>query len=173
MNRLRPGEVKIVCYDDEWPKTFDRRRTELIHELRLDLGSVHHFGSTAVKGCAAKPIIDIAIEVPKLNDGARLLKQLYDLGYGSHRTHILTDRICAPGTDEKIDTNLYVVERSSPVFLNWIRFRDALRGNPQLAVAYVCLKRALARVLPKNRLAYTEAKTEFIERTLNELENDS
>jgi GrpB-like predicted nucleotidyltransferase (UPF0157 family) len=45
-----------------------------------------------------------------------------------------------------------------------IRFRDYLIGNPSMAEAYTELKKQLAQQFPNDRDAYTEAKTEFIEK---------
>jgi GrpB-like predicted nucleotidyltransferase (UPF0157 family) len=43
-----------------------------------------------------------------------------------------------------------------------LRFRDALRDDPQLATAYVALKRSLAERMADDREGYTAAKTAFI-----------
>ena len=43
-----------------------------------------------------------------------------------------------------------------------VRFRDSLRGDPQLAAQYAALKRALAARFREDREGYTEAKSTFI-----------
>ena len=45
-----------------------------------------------------------------------------------------------------------------------LRFRDALRDDPQLASDYAALKRELADRMPDDREAYTAAKTAFVRR---------
>ncbi len=60
-------EIAIVPYDVRWPDLF---RIEAAH-LRACLpagliGRIEHFGSTAVPGLVAKPIIDMLVEVRSL-----------------------------------------------------------------------------------------------------------
>jgi GrpB-like predicted nucleotidyltransferase (UPF0157 family) len=43
-----------------------------------------------------------------------------------------------------------------------LRFRDSLRGNPELAGAYATLKRALAARFGEDREGYTEGKSTFV-----------
>src|SRR6202022_1945358 len=45
-----------------------------------------------------------------------------------------------------------------------LRFRDSLRGDPDLAAEYAALKRALAARFRADREGYTEAKSKFINR---------
>jgi GrpB-like predicted nucleotidyltransferase (UPF0157 family) len=45
-------------------------------------------------------------------------------------------------------------------------FRERLRGDPDTAEAYVTLKRDLAARFADDREAYTDAKSDFIERAL-------
>jgi GrpB-like predicted nucleotidyltransferase (UPF0157 family) len=46
-----------------------------------------------------------------------------------------------------------------------LRFRDALRENPQLASEYAALKYDLAERMADDREGYTAAKTAFVRRT--------
>lgn len=52
----RDAAVVIVDYDPGWPDSFQTERARI--EPLLDI-EVHHIGSTAVPGLAAKPIIDM------------------------------------------------------------------------------------------------------------------
>ena len=54
-------------YDTAWPDEFLREKAHLLSCLPPDLITrIEHFGSTAVPGLAAKPIIDILVEVTDL-----------------------------------------------------------------------------------------------------------
>src|SRR6266511_2561876 len=60
-------EISIVPYDSEWPALFRNEAMHLRSTLpRLLVGRIEHFGSTAVPGLAAKPIIDVLVEVTDL-----------------------------------------------------------------------------------------------------------
>ena len=61
-------EVEIVNYDPRWPLLFDEEATRLraVLDPSLIVG-LEHFGSTAIPGLSAKPIIDILIAVHSLD----------------------------------------------------------------------------------------------------------
>jgi GrpB-like predicted nucleotidyltransferase (UPF0157 family) len=57
--------VEIVEYDPAWPAAFEAERTRLAPLLAG--AEIHHFGSTAVPGLAAKPVIDMIARVGDLD----------------------------------------------------------------------------------------------------------
>jgi GrpB-like predicted nucleotidyltransferase (UPF0157 family) len=62
-------DVAIVPYDPGWPKMFEDKAAFLRRKLPHDLiKRIEHFGSTAVAGLSAKPIIDILVEVTSLEE---------------------------------------------------------------------------------------------------------
>ena len=58
-------EMIIVPYDPTWKEQFEELRCRLHELLEGAEGSILHFGSTAVEGMWAKPIIDIMIAEAK------------------------------------------------------------------------------------------------------------
>ena len=67
--RVAKEEVAIVPYDTRWPEMFRKERLHLQSCLPADLVvRVEHFGSTAVPGLPAKPIVDILVEVTSLDE---------------------------------------------------------------------------------------------------------
>ena len=60
-------EVEIVSYDPRWPLLFNEeaKRLRALLDPSLIVG-IEHFGSTAISGLSAKPIIDILIAVRSL-----------------------------------------------------------------------------------------------------------
>jgi GrpB-like predicted nucleotidyltransferase (UPF0157 family) len=70
-----------------WPRLFDRERVRLEDALTPWLeGGVHHVGSTAVEGLAAKPIIDMIAGVRDLDEARDAFEPLSKLGY-AYRIH--------------------------------------------------------------------------------------
>ena len=56
--------VRVVPYEDSWPARFDAEKALLEAAIgRWVSGGIHHVGSTAVPGLAAKPVIDILVGV--------------------------------------------------------------------------------------------------------------
>ncbi len=72
IRRAVQEDVAIVPYNSEWPKLFLEEKDHLLTCLPRELiGRIEHFGSTAVPGLAAKPIIDMLVEVKSLEEARR------------------------------------------------------------------------------------------------------
>ena len=172
IKRVLAEEVAIVPYSPAWPQMFAEEKRHLLDCLPGELiGRIEHFGSTAVPQLAAKPIIDMLVEVRSLEETRqRIVPILEAQGYDYfwRPTH---------GDDGppfyawfiKRDSNgnrthhLHMVESD---FEHWDRllFRDYLIDHPAIAKEYEVLKLRLSGDHRNNRVAYTEAKTEFITR---------
>ena len=63
-------------------------------------------------------------------------------------------------------THVHVCALGSEWERRHLLFRDYLRAHPERAASYGDLKRALAVLYPRDRVAYTEAKGPFIDETL-------
>ena len=77
VERALHERVEIVPYDPAWPGLFAEEVARLRAALPADLiGRIEHFGSTAVPGLAAKPIIDMLVEVCAMEDVAQRIAPL-------------------------------------------------------------------------------------------------
>jgi GrpB-like predicted nucleotidyltransferase (UPF0157 family) len=158
-----PEPVRIVPYDPLWPERFQHERGLL--ELALgDLasGGIHHVGSTAVPGLAAKPVIDILVGVRDLRCSRDAFEALAGLQYvyAPYRSQEM-HWFCKPNPSKRTH-HLHLVPTGSPRFQAELEFRDRLRSQPQLAERYRQLKQVLAAEYELDREAYTDAKGEFI-----------
>jgi GrpB-like predicted nucleotidyltransferase (UPF0157 family) len=173
IQRVSREDVAIVPYDPRWPELFRQERDHLRACLPADLlGRIEHFGSTAVPGLAAKPVVDLLVEVTDLQAArTRIASVLEARGYDYfwRPTHgddgppfyawfIKRD----PATGVRTH-HVHVVE---PHFEHWDRllFRDYLIEHPPVAREYEALKLRLASAHPNDRAAYTTGKTAFIVR---------
>jgi GrpB-like predicted nucleotidyltransferase (UPF0157 family) len=75
-------EVIIIEYDPLWPVLFEQEATRLRQILAQKLIIyIEHFGSTAVPGLAAKPVIDLLVGVHSLTLAKQVaVSQLEALG---------------------------------------------------------------------------------------------
>ena len=73
--------VVIADPDPDWPLAFEREAERLRPRLGPDLVTLHHIGSTAVPGLAAKPIIDMLGVVNALNLIDESEAAMRELGY--------------------------------------------------------------------------------------------
>ena len=171
IKRVVQERVDIVPYNPEWPHMFEREKSHLLACLPPELiGRIEHFGSTSIPGLAAKPIIDILVEVTSLEETKeRIAPVLEAQGYDYFWRPTWGDDtppFYAWFIKRDLKGNrthhLHMVERD---FEHWDRllFRDYLIEHPDLAREYQDLKIHLAKMYPNDRVAYTQGKTEFIE----------
>lgn len=158
-------EVKLHEYDLRWPAAFAAERERLLALLPGVFLDVQHIGSTAVPGLAAKPIIDILAGVKSMAVAVSLATPLCQSGYttSAEFNKSLTDRQWFMRWANGHRTHhLHVVVHDGEAWHVRLRFRDALRCDPDLASRYARLKAELAEMHPADRAAYTGAKTEFV-----------
>lgn len=155
--------VEIVAYDPAWPAAYEAERERLTPLLPAGV-ELHHFGSTAVPGLAAKPVIDMIALVDDLDAPIAALVQRGGYQYPPAFNATLTHRrfFCYPTAAHRTH-HLHLVDERGELERR-LRFRDRLRADPALAGEYVALKRTLAERYRQDREAYTEAKSEFIKR---------
>jgi GrpB-like predicted nucleotidyltransferase (UPF0157 family) len=157
---VRDGRVELVEYDPAWPALYETERERLAP--LLGALEVHHIGSTAVPGLAAKPIIDMVALVGDLDAPIAALIDSGGYQYARAFNATLTHRrfLCYPTASHRTH-HLHLVDDRTELE-GRLRFRDRLRADPALADEYVALKRVLAARYREDREAYTEAKVPFI-----------
>jgi GrpB-like predicted nucleotidyltransferase (UPF0157 family) len=115
-----------------------------------------------VSSLRAKPIIDLQIGVADIADGLRFIEPMAGLGYDyAGDQGIPEHHIFGKG---KARTHLaHVVVYGGEQCVRSLRFRDRLRGEPEVRAAYQALKARLA-ASTATRGEYTAGKTAFVER---------
>jgi GrpB-like predicted nucleotidyltransferase (UPF0157 family) len=172
IRRAVQEDVAIVPYDPRWPELFRREKEHLLSYLPAELiRRVEHFGSTAVPGLAAKPVVDLLVEVADLRaTRTRIAPLLESQGYDYfwRPTHgddgppfyawfIKRD----PGSGARTH-HIHMVKPDFVEHWDRLLFRDYLIENPRVAREYEDLKLRLASAHPNDRVAYTKGKTEFV-----------
>src|SRR5829696_72460 len=77
-----PVRIELRDYDPSWPQLYAREAARIRSALGERMVRLEHAGSTSVPGLAAKPIIDIVLEVPDAAEEAAYLPALQAAGYG-------------------------------------------------------------------------------------------
>lgn len=159
------GPIALAPYDPAWPALFEREAARIRRALGSRALSVEHVGSTAVPGLAAKPRIDVVLEVRDSSDEASYVGPLEAAGY------VL--RIREPGWHEhrvfkgpETDVNLHVFSSGCPEIDRLLRFRDHLRACGTDRLLYERTKRSLAQRRWRYTQHYADAKTEVVEEIL-------
>ena len=162
--------LEILDYNPAWAAMFATEHALLAEALGPAALAIEHVGSTAVPGLAAKPIIDIAVELYDLEYLPGVVPAVEALGYLYRGDGLHAGRhfFRKPKESEAFDGrthNLHVYEPGHADFFEVVAFRDYLRTNPERAGEYAALKRRLAAEGMQG-MDYTDAKTTFIHRCL-------
>jgi GrpB-like predicted nucleotidyltransferase (UPF0157 family) len=161
--------ISVVPYDPAWPRRFEDERLALEAVLAPWLeGGIHHIGSTAIPGLAAKPIIDMMAGVHNLDDARAAFVPLSALAYvhTPHRPNIAHHFSKPSGRLSEVTHGLHLTEPGSDLWRERLAFRDALRMDPALVAEYEALKLRLANEHRNDAVAYTTGKQEFVGRVL-------
>src|SRR5215467_3423032 len=78
---LKHGINLLADYDPAWPVAFEEERARIQSALGDVACGIEHYGSTAVEGLIAKPIIDILVGIAPLENWIKCKSQLEKLGY--------------------------------------------------------------------------------------------
>lgn len=161
----RDDPIELAEYDPIWPARYAEMRDRLANALGASALRIEHVGSTAVPGLAAKPIVDIQVSVADVEDEAAYRSAIESCGFGLRyrKSHW---RYFRPGVERL--WQIHVCSASSEWERVHLLFRGYLRSHPRSAAAYAGLKWRLAEEHRGDRIAYTDAKTPFIEATLHE-----
>lgn len=164
-------QVELHDHDPAWPARFAQERDRLCGLFPGVFIEIQHIGSTAVRGLAAKPIIDLLAGVDSMRTAESIAEAICRSGYTTsiEFNASLTDRKWfMRWADGHRTHHLHVVVHGSAAWHERIRFRDALCARPDLAARYVLLKAQLADAHAGDREAYTEAKAQFIRAALQD-----
>jgi len=158
---LENGQVVLVPSTNSWSEAFEREASNLKLVMKDRLLGIEHVGSTAIPGIRAKPILDIMVGVANPTDRPDLAPDLTELNYEIRpNAGLPAEHVFAKGTPRT--HLLHVVEYDGEVWQQKLAFRDALRADDQLALAYEKLKVELSLRFAADRAAYTDGKTEFV-----------
>ena len=168
----RPSKwIRIVPYDPAWPAMFQAEADQVRRVFEGVRCSIEHVGSTAVQGLAAKPIIDIIAGFDALHDVETRLRNMEAIGYQyvpEYEAELPRRRYFRKPVGRPSRYHLHAVEMHSRFWVSHLLFRDFLRQRPDWAREYYHLKVSLAEEFRTNGPAYTEGKSDFVERALEE-----
>jgi GrpB-like predicted nucleotidyltransferase (UPF0157 family) len=163
--------IRIVPYNPEWAMLFEQEKALITEILSANAAlNIEHIGSTSVGGLAAKPTIDMMVEIPELNNELKqvITQKLETIGYGNMQNAEQERKMTfGKGYGLNLDStqtyHLHIREQGDTP-QDEIYFRDYLRRNSDVRNEYERLKYALAEKYRLNREDYTQAKTGFVKR---------
>ena len=165
----RPERVHLVPPDPPGADSFAREAERLGALLGARLIEVRHFGSTAVPGLMAKPIVDMIASLASFPEVEGVIRVLVDDGwiYLPDAVAQSPDRQWLLRHDGRVRTHhLHLVAQGSRAWKERVEFCEMLKADSALRAEYEGLKRSLAARLGDRREAYTAAKENFIMRAV-------
>lgn len=132
---------------------------------------INHIGSTAINNIQAKPIIDILVEISPEANWQGVKAELETAGYicmSSTGNRMGFNKGYTPDgyTDKVFHVHIHAIGDNDEII-----FRDYLNSHPEVAREYEALKLSLLPQFKNDRDGYTDAKTDFIKRVLNNAKN--
>lgn len=163
LGKLYP--IIIENYNPKWVELYEKEKGKLLQLLGDKILSIHHIGSTAIKGIKAKPTIDILVEI---NDDVEEIKNILSKnGYifmTEQKQHIMFVKGYLPtGFDSEV-YHIHMGSKDLKWLFNRIHFKNYLNEFPMYKAEYENLKLKLMKKYKNNRDGYTNAKTDFVER---------
>ena len=149
-----------------WAQLYQQEERRILAALGLLVIDIQHYGSTAIPGIKAKPILDIMVGLKRFEDGPQCIALLESLGYDyAPQAGIPGDYTFGKG--ERRTHLVHVVEYGGENWAQSLRFRDVLKSDPALAREYEELKIRLGQQYGHSRAEYTDGKTAFIQKVLS------
>jgi GrpB-like predicted nucleotidyltransferase (UPF0157 family) len=158
--------VELAEYDPAWAERFEVEAGLIAAAFDGTARQIEHVGSTSVPGLAGKPTLDISVGVDTLDLTPGVVEDLRSAGFTLRPDEDRPwERRFVKGDRFPRDVIVHVVEWHGRKWREFIRFREALRTDPDLAAEYEELKRTL---LARGRWYRGVDKQELIERVLAE-----
>ena len=155
-------KIVVVPHENHWSEKFQMEAKRLKSAMPETV-KIYHIGSTSVPGLAAKPIIDMIMEVENIESVDGWNERFIEVGYSViGENGISRRRYFIHGTEEKRSYHLHVFEKGNPEIVRHLAFRDYMMAHCEEAEAYATLKKELAEKYTYDGALYTEGKNEFV-----------
>ncbi|MEN5230270.1 GrpB family protein [Brevundimonas naejangsanensis] len=161
-----PFRVELELHDPAWPEQAERETARLYQAFGPALKTVHHIGSTAIPGIAAKPVLDlmpVAGDLSNLDDRRAAIEALGyewwgEYGLPGRRYLTLSD----PATGRRL-VQVHAYAEGSREITRHLAFRDYLRANPAIAADYDAEKARCRAAHPDDSHAYGDCKSNWVQ----------
>ena len=160
-------DIVVVDHDPAWAVSFAQLRDRMWVAIEPHAVRVDHIGSTAVRGLAAKPIIDMDIVVTDESKVRPVIQALRPLGYQWRGDLGVEGRQALRYlADDLPEHHLYVVVDGNRAHQDHVLLRDLLREDAEARERYGSLKRQNVELAAGDMDRYIALKDELVRELL-------
>ena len=159
----RKHPIEVVAYDASWPRQFADEATRIKDIFNTNFVVIHHIGSTSIPNMAAKPTIDMLLELKDISLTDDYNSEMGRLGYEAWGEYGIAKRRLFVKGEDKRTHQVHAFQVGSKEIARHLYFREFLTSHPDLASEYTNLKISLALKFKNDRRAYTRGKHDFIQ----------
>lgn len=155
-----PRQVVVESYNPRWKKDFQTEAQRVARALAPIVSNVHHIGSTSIEGLAAKPIIDLLVEVDQIATVDAHQNDMILIGYEALGENGIASRRYFQKKQGVTHTHhVHIFEQNSHDMIRHLAFRDYLIASPETAQFYGEIKQQLAEAFPEDIESYIKGKS--------------
>ncbi|MCU9614962.1 GrpB family protein [Caldibacillus lycopersici] len=159
-------KIRLTDYTQKWATSFAEEVYELKSIFEDDIVAFEHFGSTAVPGMKAKPVIDIICIVKEIEKVDLYNERMKALSYEVAGEWGISGRRLFRKGGENRTHHLHFYQEGNPEIERHLIFRDYLLEHPEEVRKYSEFKEILANQYEMTQ-DYSPAKKAFV----SEMEN--
>ncbi|MFO1444884.1 GrpB family protein [Bacillus sp. Bva_UNVM-123] len=154
-------KVRLTEFNEDWSKVYRKEVEFLKSVFREEVIKFEHFGSTAVYGMKAKPVIDMMCIVKDIEKIDLFNAQMESLGYDvAGEWGIAGRRLFRKGGENRTH-HIHFYQHDNPQIERHLILRDYLRCHPQQVANYSRFKDELAKRFEYTK-DYSPAKRSFM-----------
>lgn len=155
--------IIVVSYDPRWGEQYKLEALKIKEILQDNCVTIHHIGSTAVKGLYAKPVIDIMPVVHSIEKVDEVSSEFEKIGYEYMGEFGIKGRrfLCKGGDERTYHIHVFCEDNTADISRH-LAVRDYLRTHKDVCKKYSALKRKLAKKYPYDIDSYCDGKYLFV-----------
>jgi len=155
-------KVRLTSYDENWARMYEEEAQVLRSIFGDEIRGLEHFGSTAVPGMKAKPVVDMMCLVKDIQVIDGYNDRMHALGYDvAGEWGIAGRRLFRKGGEQRTH-HIHFYQNEHPQILRHLVFRDYLRAHPEEVERYTAMKEELAQRY-EDTSDYSKGKKPFVQ----------
>ena len=156
--------INVVDYDPNWTCFFETEKMLLAHAIGRNAVRIEHIGSTAVIGLAAKPVIDILVEVTSLIDLDVSSKGIAALGFIVKGENGISGRRYFQKGGNRRSHHVHAFQTGDLNLIRHRAFKEYFIAHPILSSEYGEINKEAMLNCGDNINVYMALKNEFIKK---------